>query len=178
MCLNEICSKICYSSYDEWSESRTCFTATAFQLSTSKPGRSEIEWNTSLLVCAGSVNLLGENAHSREKNTKALLLVSEKVGLEVNHEIPQYKYSCHVNNMGEKYNNIKISNNILESVTKFIYLETTVTNDNLIHEEIRSRLNAGNICYHSVQNTLSFCLLPKKNKAYRSLKFAHCFKWV
>lgn len=118
--------------------------------------------------------------HILERKTKALLLVSEKVGLEVNHEIPQYKYSCHVNNMGEKYNNIKISNNILESVTKFIYLETTVTNDNLIHEEIRSRLNAGNICYHSVQNTLSFCLLPKnkKNKAYRSLKFAHCFKWV
>jgi hypothetical protein len=32
---------------------------------------------------------------------------------------------------------------------------TTVTNQNYIHEEIKSRLNSRNICYHAVKNILS-----------------------
>jgi len=56
------------------------------------------------LVYVGSINLLGENTHG-EKNTKALLLDNKKVGPEANHEKPQYKYSCHVNKMEEKYHN-------------------------------------------------------------------------
>jgi len=123
------------------------------------------------LVHVGSVNLLGENTHVEKKNTKTLLLASKKIGLEVNHEKPQYIYSCHVNKMEEKYHNIKIRNKIFKSVSKFIYLEKTVTNENLIHEEIKSRLTSGNIRYHSVQNILPFPLLSKntKSKAYNSL---------
>jgi hypothetical protein len=36
-----------------------------------------------------------------------------------------------------------------------------VTNQNLIQEEIKKRPNSGNVCYHSVQNLLSSCLLSK-----------------
>jgi hypothetical protein len=32
----------------------------------------------------------------------------------------------------------------------YVYLGTTVTNQNLIQEEIKRRLNSGNACYHSV----------------------------
>jgi hypothetical protein len=35
------------------------------------------------------------------------------------------------------------------------------SNQNLIQEEIKSRLNSGNACYHSVQNLLFSCLLLK-----------------
>jgi hypothetical protein len=38
---------------------------------------------------------------------------------------------------------------------KFKYLETTLTDKNYVHEEIKSRLNSGNACYHSVQSLLS-----------------------
>jgi hypothetical protein len=48
-----------------------------------------------------------------------------------------------------------------ESLSQFKYLETTVTNQNLIQEEIKRRLNSGNACYHSVQNLLSSRLLKK-----------------
>jgi hypothetical protein len=36
-----------------------------------------------------------------------------------------------------------------------------VTNQNLIQEEIKKRLNSGNSSYHSVQNLLSSCLWSK-----------------
>jgi hypothetical protein len=47
---------------------------------------------------------------------------------------------------------------------KYMHLGTTVTNQNLIQEEIRRRLDFGNACYHSVQNLLSFRLLSKNLK--------------
>jgi hypothetical protein len=40
----------------------------------------------------------------------------------------------------------------------------TVTNQNLIQEEVKRRLNLGNACYHSVQNLLSARLLSKNLK--------------
>jgi hypothetical protein len=49
-------------------------------------------------------------------------------------------------------------------VAQFRYLGTTITNENLIQEEIERRLNSGNACYHSVQNLLSSHLLSKNIK--------------
>ena len=53
---------------------------------------------------------------------------------------------------------------------EFKNLETTLTNQNSIAEEIESRLRLGNTCYHSVQNLLSSRLLSKnlKIKIYRT----------
>jgi hypothetical protein len=47
---------------------------------------------------------------------------------------------------------IKIDNSSFERVGEFKYLGTTLTNQNSIQEEIKSRLKSGNPCYHSVQN--------------------------
>ena len=48
---------------------------------------------------------------------------------------------------------------------------TTLTNQNSIQEEIKSRLKLGNACYYSVQNLLSSRLLSKnlKIKIYRTI---------
>jgi hypothetical protein len=56
---------------------------------------------------------------------------------------------------------IKIGNRSFENVSQFKYLGTIVTNQNLIQEEIKRRLNSGNACYHSGQNILSSRLLTK-----------------
>jgi hypothetical protein len=59
---------------------------------------------------------------------------------------------------------IKIANRSFENVSQFKYLGTTVTNRNLIQEEIKRRFNSGNACYHSVQGLLSSRLLSKNIK--------------
>jgi hypothetical protein len=57
-----------------------------------------------------------------------------------------------------------------ERVEEFKYLGTTLTNQNSIQEEIKSRLKLGNAFYYSVQNILSSSLLSKnlKVKIYRT----------
>jgi hypothetical protein len=61
-----------------------------------------------------------------------------------------------------------------ENVSQFKYLGMTVTNQNLIQEEIKRRLNSGNACYHSVQNLLSSRLLSKnvKVRIYKTIILA------
>jgi hypothetical protein len=49
-------------------------------------------------------------------------------------------------------------------VAKFIYLRATLTNQNDIHDEIKSRLNSGNACCHSVQDLLSSRPISKQLK--------------
>jgi len=51
--------------------------------------------------------------------------------------------------------NIRIANELFENVAKFKYLGMMLTNQNDIHDEIKSRLNTRNACYHSVHNLLS-----------------------
>jgi hypothetical protein len=58
-----------------------------------------------------------------------------------------------------------------ETVENFKCLGTTLTNQNFIHEEIKSRLKSGNAGYYSVQSILSSSLLSKsvKIKTFRSI---------
>jgi hypothetical protein len=59
---------------------------------------------------------------------------------------------------------IKIANRSFEDVARFKYLGTMLTDQNYIYEEIKSRLNMGNACYHSVQSLLPSCLLSRNVK--------------
>ena len=54
---------------------------------------------------------------------------------------------------------------------KFKYLGVTVTNTNDIREEIKHRINMGNVCYYSLEKILSSHLLSKKLKVntYKTL---------
>ena len=66
---------------------------------------------------------------------------------------------------------MRISNSTFERVEEFKCLGTTLTHQNSILEEIKSRLRSGNACYHSVQNLLFSRLLSKnlKIKIYRTI---------
>jgi hypothetical protein len=66
---------------------------------------------------------------------------------------------------------IKIVNRSFEGVAKLIYSGTTLTDQNCMQEQIKSRLNLGNACYRSVRSLLSSYLLPRnvKVKIYKTI---------
>jgi hypothetical protein len=69
----------------------------------------------------------------------------------------------HHQNAGQNHS-IKIGNRCFKNVAHFKYLGAIITNENMIQEEMKRRLNSGNAWYHSVQNLLSSCLLSKNVK--------------
>jgi len=71
---------------------------------------------------------------------------------------------------------VKVNNSTLERVEVFKYLGTTLTHQNSIPEEIKSRLRSGNACYHSVQNLLSSRLLSK-NVKIKILRYIELLKY-
>jgi len=113
---------------------------------------------------------LGGSVHTVKENTEALVVASKEIGLEVNVDKTKYIVMSRDQNAGRSHS-IKIDNSSIERVEYFKYLGTTLTKQNSIQEEIKSRLKSGNACYHSVQNLLS-CILILKNlkiKIYRTI---------
>jgi hypothetical protein len=67
-------------------------------------------------------------------------------------------------NAGQNHNIKTANTKAFENVANFIYSGMTVKKQNLNHVEMKSRLNLGNACYHSVQNLPSSRLLSKNLK--------------
>jgi hypothetical protein len=75
--------------------------------------------------------------------------------------------------IGQKHS-IQIANRSFEGVAKFIYLLTTLADQNRIHKQSKRRLNSGNACYHLVLSLVSFRLLSRnvKVKIYKTMILA------
>jgi hypothetical protein len=88
----------------------------------------------------------------------------------VNPEKTKYMLMSRNQKIGQKHS-IKIGNRYFEDVAKFKYLGTTLTDQNCMHEEIKSRINSGNAFCHSIQSLLSSHLLSKnlKIKIYETI---------
>ena len=107
-------------------------------------------------------NLL-EISKQLKENAGALVAATREVGLEVSADRTKYMVMSRNQNSGRN-NSVWINNSTFKRVEEFKYLGTTLTNQNSIAEEIKSRLRLGNACYFSVQKLLSSRLLSKNLK--------------
>jgi hypothetical protein len=110
------------------------------------------------------------NSVNAPKNSETLVVARRDIRLEINTDKTKYMLMSRDQNAGRSHN-IKVDNKSFVMVETFRYLGTTITYQNSIQEEIKSRLESGNACYHLVQNLLSSSL-PYKNikvKIYRPI---------
>jgi hypothetical protein len=116
-----------------------------------------------LLAYADDLNLLGDNIDTIRKSTETLIDVSKEAGLGINIRKIKYMLLSRQQNVGQN-RDMNIANRSFENVSQFKCLGTTVTNQNLIKENLKRRENSVNAFYHSVQNRLSSCQLSKNAK--------------
>ena len=129
-----------------------------------------------LLAYANDANTLGGSIHTLKENAEALVAATRGIGLEVSADKTKYMVMSRDQNAG-RIQSVRIYNITFERMEEFKYLGITLTHQNSIAEEIKSRLRSGTACYHSVQNLLSSRLVSKnlKIKIYRTII---CFVWV
>jgi len=78
-------------------------------------------------------------------------MASKETGLEVNADKTKYMYMVMSRDQtAGRSHSMTIVSSSFERVEQFKYLGTTLTNQNSVQEEIKSRLKSGNACYHSV----------------------------
>ena len=184
MCLNETCSRVWVGkNLSVMFPIRNCLKrdalspfpficAVEYAIRRVQVNQDDLKLNGThkLLVYDDDVNILGGSVHTVKKNAETLVVARREIGPEVNGDKTKYMVMSQDLDAGRSHS-IKFNNSSFERVEEFKYLGMTITNQNSIQEEIKSRLNSGNACYHLVQNLLSSSLLSKnlKIKIYRTV---------
>jgi hypothetical protein len=97
---------------------------------------------------------LGDSVNTIKEKSETHLVVSRDIGREINAEKTKYMIMSRLPKSGQNQN-IRIANELFVKVAKFKYLGTTLTNQNYIHDEIKSRLIQGMLAI--IQSKI-FCL--------------------
>ena len=104
---------------------------------------------THQVLAYADINVLGGGIHTLKENAEALVAATREIGLEVSADKTKYMVMSRDQNAG-RIQRVRIINSTCERVEEFKYFGITLTNQNSIAEEIKSRLRSGNACYHSV----------------------------
>jgi hypothetical protein len=107
-----------------------------------------------LLAYADDTNILGGSIHTLKENAEALVAATRENGLEVSDDKTKYMVMSRNQNAG-RIQSVRIDNSIFKRVEEFKYFGTTLTNQNSIAEEIKSRLRSANACFVRCR---TFCL--------------------
>ena len=120
------------------------------------------------------MSISGGCVQTVKENTETLAVASKETGLAANADKTKYIFMTRDQNV-KRNHSVIIDNRSCERVEEFKHLGKTLTNQNSIQETIKSRVNSGNICYHSAQIPLSSSLLSKnlKIKIYRNIIYSY-----
>ena len=94
-----------------------------------------------LLAYADVFNILGESIYNLKENAEALVPATRETGLGVSADKTKYMVMSRNQNAGQNHS-VRIDNSTFERVEEFKYLGTTLTIQNSIREEIKSRLRS------------------------------------
>ena len=83
--------------------------------------------------------------YSGDCNAEALVVATKETGPEVNADKTKYMVMSREQTAGLSHT-VKVDNSSIERMEEFKYLGTTLTNQNSVQEEIKSRLKLGNAC--------------------------------
>jgi hypothetical protein len=116
--------------------------------------------------------LVYTDVHATEKNMEALVAAYKEMGQEVNVDKTKYMVMSRDQNAGRSHS-MKIGKTCFDRVEKLMYLGEILTKQNSINEEIKSILNSGNACNHSMQNVCPAVCNPKM-QSFRYTEFQLC----
>ena len=91
------------------------------------------------MLYADGVNILRGSVHAVKEKAEALIVASKEIGLEVNVDKTKYMVMSGDQNAGRSQN-INIDTRSFERVSEFKYLETNLTHQNSIQEDIKNIL--------------------------------------
>jgi hypothetical protein len=114
-----------------------------------------------LFLVYADVNIIWGSVYTVKKIAKALVVADKKTGLEV--------YADKQDQNAGWSHNIKTDNSCFEELDQFKYIGTTLTNQDFIQEEVKSRLKSGNAGFHTVQNLFSLLSKNFKIKIHRTI---------
>jgi len=83
--------------------------------------------------------MVGVSVRTTKKITEAVVVASKEIGIEVNADKTKYMFMSRDQNAGSS-RNTKIVSCSFERMKDLMYLGTTLTNQNSIQEEIKSRV--------------------------------------
>jgi len=105
-----------------------------------------------LLTYPYYIILLGESRNDVDESARKLIKSSCNMGLVINES--KTKYMVMTRNTTVK-DNLCIEELTFEQVEDFKYLGVNINEKNNMHNEIRMRLNAANICYFTMKEMFS-----------------------
>jgi len=92
-----------------------------------------------LLAYADDVNILGGSIHTLKENAEALVAATRETEMEVSADKTKYMDMSRDQKLG-RIHSVRNDSSTFERVEEFKYLGTTLTNQNSIEEEFKSRL--------------------------------------
>jgi hypothetical protein len=115
--------------------------ALAYAIKRTQVNQDDLKLNGTpqLLTYADDFNKLGGSVNTVTENAEALVVATKQIGLEVNTDKTKYMVMSRDRNAGRGHD-VKIDNRFIERVEVFKYQGATITDQNSIQEEIKSRL--------------------------------------